>query len=46
MRHKYTLELAFLVLVIALSLFMGIALFFTLISSVPGFRIEGPETIS
>lgn len=27
-------------------LFMGIALFFTLISYVPGFRIEGPETFN
>lgn len=27
-------------------LFMGIALFFTLISYVPGYRIEGPETFS
>jgi hypothetical protein len=27
-------------------LFMGIALFFTLISFVPGYRIEGPETFS
>ena len=27
-------------------LFMGIALFFTLISYVPGYRIEGPETFN
>ncbi|MEO6528715.1 MAG: hypothetical protein ABIP93_19010 [Gemmatimonadaceae bacterium] len=27
-------------------LFMGIAMFFTLISYVPGYRIEGPETFS
>jgi hypothetical protein len=27
-------------------LFLGVALFFTFISYVPGFRIEGPETFS
>ena len=43
MRRRRRLHGAFLLS--SALLFMGIALFFTLISFVPGFRIEGPETL-